>query len=244
MENQREKNQKKLKIVAIVGASDFNKEHFVKNFKKNIFCSVIAADYGYKHLEEIDIVPNVAIGDFDSLGYVPKENKVASVQIQENIKHNIIEPIRVMEYPADKDKSDLELAINEALETKPNLIMIYGALGNRLDFSFSTIQMLSHCTDYNVGVFAVGQKYSCFALKGNTGFGLKVPKDVKNRKVSIFSLSDVALIEKSVGLRWNYNNTPLTSAMSLGVSNEVVAEEFSLKVQQGKVLIVFDTDLV
>lgn len=243
--NEKPQQKKKAKIIAIVAAADFNEVHFMNSLKSNMFANIIAADAGYRHLETRAVVPNVVIGDFDSLGYVPKEDKVASVQLKEDVDANVPKNMRVMQYPTDKDKTDLELAIDEALSQKPQIIMIYGGLGKRMDMTFSTIQMLSHVGDYRVGVFCVGDKESCAIVNGPSEFGLGIPNsDEIDKSISIFSLNDVSLIEASQGLKWPYVNTALTSAMSLGVSNEIVANQMKIKVKQGKILLVFSSDLL
>lgn len=237
--------QKKAKIVAVVAASEFNEKNFIRGLKNNMFASIIAADGGYRHLDSRGIVPNIVIGDFDSLGYVPKDEKKASIQTKEDVDAGNIQSMRVMQYPTDKDKTDLELAIDEAIRMKPQILMIFGALGKRLDQTLSTIQMLCHIADHRVGVFCVGNKESCAVVNGPSEFGLGIPNDEDiDKTISVFSLSDVSLIEHSQGLKWPYVNTALTSSMSLGVSNQIVSQQMKIKVKSGKILLVFSSDLL
>lgn len=244
-EQNKNQNKKKAKIIAVVAASDFNEAHFMKSVKSGMFASVIAADSGYRHLDSRGFTPNIVIGDFDSLGYVPKDDKPCSIQIKEDADSGNVKNMRVMQYPVDKDKTDLELAIDEALSQKPQIIFVYGALGKRMDMTLSTIQMLAHVSDHRVGVFCVGDKESCVVVNGPSEFGLGIPPvDEYNKTISVFSLSDVALIENSIGLKWPYVNTALTSSMSLGVSNEVVSSPVKIKVKQGKILVVFSSQLL
>ena len=201
-QNQAPQQKKRAKIIAIVAASDFNEKNFMKSLQGNMFAGIIAADAGYRHLDSRGIVPNIVIGDFDSLGYVPKEDKQASVQLKEDVDAGTPKNIRVMQYPEDKDKTDLELAIDEALNMKPQILMIYGALGKRLDQSLSSIQMLSHIADHRVGVFCVGDKEACAVVNGPSEFGLGIPNDDSlDKTISIFSLTDVSLVEASQGLK-------------------------------------------
>ena len=201
-EKKQEQQKKKAKVIAIVAASDFNEDHFMSGVKNGMFASVIAVDAGYRHLDARGFIPNIVVGDFDSLGYVPKEDKTASIQLKEDVDNGETKLLRVMQYPQDKDKSDLELAIDEALSQKPQILFIYGALGKRLDMTISSIQMLSHIADHRVGVFCVGDKESCVVVNGPSEFGLGVsPEFADNKQISVFSLSDVSLIEASLGLR-------------------------------------------
>lgn len=252
MDEQNQNNQdankqvkKRAKIVAIVAASEFNEAHFMNSVKGGMFASVIAADAGYRHLDSRAFVPNIVVGDFDSLGYVPPEDKKASIQLKEDVDAGNPQNMRVMQYPEDKDKSDLELAIDEALNMKPQILMIYGALGKRLDQTLSSIQMLSHIADHRVGVFCIGDKYACAVVNGPSEFGLGIPpSDEIDKTVSIFSLTDVSLVEASQGLKWPYTNTAITNSMSLGISNEITDKQMKIKVKMGKILLVFSAELL
>ena len=201
-DDQDQKPKPRPKVIALVASSDFNAAHFAVSFNNRVFASIIAVDGGMKYLDKMGVVPNLCIGDFDSLGYVPKEDKNASIQLTKDVESNQQKKMRVMQYPVNKDKTDLELAIDEAIAEKPQLLIIYGALGQRLDQTISTIQMLSHVSDTRVGVFCIGVDSSCVAINGPSEFGLGVPNFQEvDKTFSIFSLTDVALIEASRGLK-------------------------------------------
>lgn len=242
---QEQQKQQKPKIVAVVAASDFNEKHFMSSLQNNMFAGVIAADAGYRHLDQRGVVPNLVIGDFDSLGYVPQEDKKASVQLNSDLEKNEPKNIRVMQYPEDKDKTDLELALDEAIAMKPQIIMLYGALGKRLDQTYSTFQMLGHVSDHRIGIFCVGDKEAAVVVNGPSEFGLGIPdSDEIDKTISIFSLTDVSLVEASQGLQWPYVNTALTNCMSLGVSNIINAKQMKIKVKQGKIIMIFSSELL
>ena len=67
-------------------------EGLPNNFKKGKDHIVIAADGGYNHLLNLDIKPDIVLGDFDSLGFVPETSEI--------IKH-----------PVKKDDTDTLLAV-------------------------------------------------------------------------------------------------------------------------------------
>ena len=94
---------------ALVGATDFNAVHF----ESQGFDCVIAVDGGYESLRAIGCEPDVAVGDFDSLGFVPAGDNVDV-------------------HPSEKDESDMELAIRMAAARGFDTLLIYGALAQRL----------------------------------------------------------------------------------------------------------------
>lgn len=84
---------------------------------------VIAADAGYMQLGGIR--PDLVVGDFDSLGFAP-ENE------------------RVVRHPARKDDTDTLLAVKLGLEKGCTRFVILGGLGGRLDHTIANIQTLSY----------------------------------------------------------------------------------------------------
>ena len=80
-----------MKTCVIFGAAEF--EALVAPVTENDL--VIAADGGVIHVEKLGIQPDVILGDFDSLGYVPQGARV---------------------YPVEKDDTDSMLAVRLGLE--------------------------------------------------------------------------------------------------------------------------------
>jgi len=89
----------------------------------------IGADQGAEVLLEHDICPDVSIGDFDSVNQASLE-KIKEISIQ-------FKP-----YPNEKDETDLELAINQALNWNPKHILLFGVTGGRIDHSMANLQLL------------------------------------------------------------------------------------------------------
>ena len=81
---------------------------------------LIAADGGANHLLKMGILPEVVIGDLDSVG----EDTLFELTSAE---------VEIQQYSEDKDETDIELALGYAVELRPSSILIVGALGGRLD---------------------------------------------------------------------------------------------------------------
>ena len=80
---------------------------------------------------------DVAIGDFDSLGYVPQARIVSR-------------------HPVKKDKSDLELALDRVASYGFDEVVIYGALGGRLDHTLSNLQLAAKFAERGIEVTFIG----------------------------------------------------------------------------------------
>ncbi|RFC63787.1 thiamine diphosphokinase [Fulvimarina endophytica] len=85
-------------------------------------CRVIAADAGIRHARALGLEPELWLGDFDSVDEPPEETDAAEIR----------------SFPAGKDKTDGQLAIEAAIERGATSILLVGALGGpRSDHAFS-----------------------------------------------------------------------------------------------------------
>lgn len=91
---------------------------------------LVAVDGGGRHLFERSILPDVLIGDLDS---VPRE-------CLEWCRAN---RVPVIKYPAEKDQTDAELALDYARDNGADKVLVYGALGGRIDHTLANIALLS-----------------------------------------------------------------------------------------------------
>jgi thiamine pyrophosphokinase len=90
----------------------------------------IGVDRGLYTLIKSNIIPEMAFGDFDSI----TEDERKEVEERGCLLHT---------YPAEKDETDLELAINWALLQEDEQIVLLGCTGGRLDHELINIQMLN-----------------------------------------------------------------------------------------------------
>lgn len=202
---------------ALVAASDFNAEHFEKLDAEGAFGEVYAVDAGFAHLEAIGRVPDLAIGDFDSLGYVPMAKRVAR-------------------FPVKKDKSDFELALDRARDMGFSEVVAYGVLGGRLDHTIAALQLIARFAEEGMDVTAVSDTYAVRALAGPDLFELPL---LEQGVVSVFSVSDEAsgVIER--GMEYALNDAVLTNRTSLGLSNELTGEPAAVGVESGTLLVFY-----
>lgn len=91
---------------------------------------VIAADSGADWLQKIGVVPDVLIGDYDSI--LPDN--------LEKIKNNGL--TRWVQHKTDKDQTDMELCVDEALRLGAEKVRIFGGFGTRMDHTVANINLL------------------------------------------------------------------------------------------------------
>lgn len=196
---------------ALVGASEFNSEQFSARNGAGAFDAVIAVDGGFASLAAVGCAPDLAIGDFDSLGYVP-------------------EGVEVLAFPPEKDASDMELALGEAVARGADAVEVYGALGGRFDHTLANLQLLASFAERGLAVSAVGEHESVVFLVGPGELRLPaLPSGI----VSVFSLTDVSTGVVEEGLKYGLDGVALTNRTSWGLSNELVGTPARIALESG-----------
>ena len=200
---------------ALVAASDFNAGHFMEMYRAETFDAVYAVDAGFAHLESVDVSPDMAIGDFDSLGYVPQAR-------------------RVVRHPVEKDESDLELALDRVKSRAYDEVYVYGALGGRLDHTIANMQVCARFAEEGMIVYLVGLDQMVRILVGPDVYEL--PR-LEKGTVSVFSATDEShgVIER--GMKYSIDDQTLTNRTTWGLSNELEGEAAAVAVENGTLFV-------
>ena len=189
----------------------------------------IACDAGFMYARDLGILPDLIVGDFDSLGELGPDAERTLDEIRES------NPDRVIQLEVRKDDTDTMKAVKIALLKGYKKIFLYGALGGgRFDHSFANIQTLLYIkhnggTGYIMDrdrMLMIAENETVKFNKGNTGY------------ISVFSLSEKSEGVTLKGLMYTLDNGVLTADFPLGVSNEFIQdEEAELSVERGTLLI-------
>jgi thiamine pyrophosphokinase len=180
---------------------------------------IAAADSGLVHAENAGVRPDWIVGDMDSLDNISRLDKYP--------------PNRVIRYPADKDFTDTELAINLLWKKGCNNITIAGGGGGRLDHILAIAALFER--EYPPRRWFTSREK--IVLVSNEFHHISK----KSRIVSIFPLGNGPWKAQSSGLKWPLD-TAAASAMwkrgFFGISNTAETGEFTVKVSAGNFLIV------
>ena len=111
---------------------------WVKEFIKTINAEyIIAADSGLKYIDELGLVPDMILGDYDSVedGLLDKYKS-----------------IDIKTYPREKDYTDTHIAIINALKAGASEIYILGATGTRMDHTFTNFSISKYEAGKNISI--------------------------------------------------------------------------------------------
>lgn len=195
-------------------AGDFGK--LARPVDKSDF--LLAADGGLAHLQKLGLRPDGIIGDFDSLGYIPKEAQV---------------------FPAEKDDTDSMLAVRKGLQLGYRRFELYGTLdGPRLDHTIANLQTLLFLASHGAEGYLIGVHHTVTAVQNGT---IHFPKTAKGI-ASVFCLGKDAKGITIEGLQYGLENGTLTAGFPLGVSNHFVGKAAAIRVEDGTLLVLYDTE--
>ncbi len=207
----------------IVASGKFENTPQIIKLIKNSEC-IICADGGARHLRTLNIVPDILIGDFDSI-------------TPEDITFLTSESIKTISFPSKKDKTDTELCIDWAIEHGANSITLIGVTGTRQDHTLANIFLLKKMAlkkvkgkiiDKNNEIQIAVDK---LVIKGN-------PRDF----LSLIPISDRVRGIKLKGLEYPLDHDDILLGSTLGISNRFLSNSASISVESGLLLVIKSKD--
>jgi thiamine pyrophosphokinase len=180
---------------------------------------IICADGGYAHVSELGLVPDVVLGDFDSM---ERDHVVCR---------------EVLTYPPEKDATDTEIAVDYALEEGFDEILLLGCLGTRMDHSLANLFLLKKIAvsgaqgrilDEHNCVYYCRKQIEVSGKSGDTLSVIPIEGDVEG-----------AVTE---GLYYELHGETLHFGSSRGVSNVLTGETAKVSFSKGSALVIVARD--
>ncbi|OLP66483.1 Thiamine pyrophosphokinase [Bacillus pumilus] len=186
----------------------------------------VGVDRGTVFLLENGIVPARAFGDFDS---------VTDEELRELKKR--LPALNV--FQAEKDETDLELALNWALRQRPEHIRIYGITGGRADHFLGNVQLLFKGIQHKQPISLV-DKQNIIQMYGPGSY--KVMQDLDKKYVSFLPFG--APVEKLTleGFKYPLKNCHIEPGSTLCISNELIHSNGTFSFDEGILIMVRSKD--
>jgi len=195
------------------------KDNFTKfNLSTNESDFVIAADGGYDLLKDMSVIPDILIGDLDSIGEVPDN-------------------IDIIKFPSEKDDTDTFLAYKLGYEKGYRTFVIFGGIGGRIDHTLANIKTIETISDNNGRGFLIGNNTILTSICDCIEF----PKGCEGY-ISVFSNRTISNGVTIKGLKYTISNTDFSSSTTLGTSNEFIGKRAEISVTNGNLLITWNQD--
>jgi len=178
----------------------------------------IAVDGGLRHMTAMNLIPHLIIGDLDSAD-------------PEDVHRFEAQGVEVRKFPPEKDETDLELALDAALEMNPDIIWIAGALGNRLDQTLGNIFLLTHSKLARVDVRIVDGIRQVFLIRESA-----VIQGNSGQRLSLLPLNGLVKGVQTKGLKYPLKKETLYPEKSRGISNRLTGSTATITIQNGLLL--------
>jgi thiamine pyrophosphokinase len=205
---------------------------FAKEYLSNQqFDTIIAVDSGMVAAKELDLQVHYIVGDFDS---VPKE----VLEYYRNIVSKS-DSIILKEYNPIKDSTDTHIAIELAMELKPDEIILLGATGSRIDHMLANIHLLYIPLRKKIKAFIIDEHNKIYLLNQDIALN---KKELYGSYLSLQPFTEVVSNVTLTGFKYPLDKKDLYIGDSLGVSNEVTEEQANILLQKGILIVIESKD--
>ena len=213
------------KKCVIIGAGDFFPGTFfakMEEEKKRDDYFIIVADGGWKYACGVSVVPDLIIGDFDSV-------------TQEEFMNIRKSGIKTIELPEKKDETDMLAAIHCGQRTGVEEFHIFAGMGSRPDHSYANIQCLLELAKKDAKGYLYYPDGIATVIKNSV---LNFPKE-KSGTISVFSMSEISKGVTLKGLKYPLEDYTMINSYPIGVSNEFTGVPSSVEVVEGMLLVFY-----
>ncbi len=209
-----------MKAIIIASGKSINKEIFNDIYAENDF--IICADGGLNYLDSLSMTPNLIVGDFDS------------VDKSLLVKYN---NVKIRKFLPEKDFTDTEIAVEEAISSGYKEIVIFGATGTRLDHTMANIMLIERYIKLNIDIKIIDDNNYIQILNKNIILDKK-----EGYYLSIIPITDYIEGITLRGLKYPLNNVKVKRGSTLCISNEVIDANAEILITSGVGLLFLSRD--
>ena len=182
---------------------------------------VYAVDGGLAVADEAGVVPDYLVGDFDT----------ADAALVERYERSCI----TLRHKSEKDATDTELALDDALERGAERIVLLGATGSRLDHTMANIHMLYRVLQKGKEACIINEN-NRITLYGNSF--VRRREELFGEYVSFLPFFGEVTGVTLSGVKYPLSGATMTAGNSLGISNEGLEEEIRVSFSSGYLLMI------
>jgi len=185
---------------------------------------IICADGAAKYLRTIDFVPDLLLGDLDSI------DKDAKLWMEEK-------KVPLKKFPEKKDQTDTEIALEYSVSKEPDEIEVLGAFGSRMDHTLANVQLLEGFFDSGISIRLMDEQNEVWLLGKHTRIVGR-----KNENLSIIPITESVTGVSLRGFEYPLENSRLARGHTLGISNIIRDHKAEISFKEGKLLAVIARD--
>lgn len=181
---------------------------------------IICADGGIRHLFHMNLLPNLVVGDFDSMD-------------ERHMKYLREHNINICQFSERKDFTDTELAVQYAISHGATEIHFFGAMGSRMDHTLANILLLVPLLQQGIRA-SIQDEHNHIWITSDVLF---LEGEV-GEYVSILPLTPEVEGITLNGLEYPLEDATIKMGQSIGVSNQLAAQHASITIKKGIILVI------
>jgi thiamine pyrophosphokinase len=172
-------------------------------------CATLAVDKGAEYCKKAGLVPHLYVGDKDS----------ADMEVLQSVSEAGVE---MLEFPSEKDLTDLQLALSETAERFPGSgVLATGVWGGRFDHLFSAVFSMVWSCKWGLSPLGMAdEKEVLLFLQGPERIILEFREIPRN--FSLLALSGRCGDVSVEGVRWELHGEEILLDEPYAISNEVL----------------------
>lgn len=178
---------------------------------------VICADDGLAYAEDLGLVPDRVVGDFDSA-----DPALLSLYRDRGVLFD--------QYPVRKDQTDTQIAVDTLLAMGAGEIWIVAGAGTRLDHSYANLMLLFRIADTGVNAFLINQYNLIIPVRKELDI-----QGEPGQVVSFLPFGGDATVDSATGLSYPLDGLHLGMMEPVGISNVMLGEKAHVRLKKGRV---------
>jgi thiamine pyrophosphokinase len=176
---------------------------------------VIAADRGAWYCLQAGIIPDLVVGDMDSIP-------------EEALEELRVGNVTVLTFSPHKDKTDTQIALEVALKRGAREIEILSGIGSRFDHSLANVHLLHLALKTGVRARIVSERQIIFLIEGEC--------TLTNEEGTTISFLPLGMMASGItlkGFAYELDDATMEIGLPWGVSNVITDQHALVRVREG-----------
>jgi len=222
---------------SLIIAGGFLNQSFAEEYYKTLSVDkVFAVDKGLEYADALHIVPDVILGDFDTV------DKTLLARYEKRILEGELKAC-IKRHPAHKDASDTELALYKAIEMGTDEVTILAGTGSRLDHVLMNMELLLVAERKGVSCYMVDETNRIQLLSDETRTEVIIQRARQyGTYLSVIPVSSVVEGLTISGVAYPLKDKKIAQGTSLTVSNQITNDFAIVSLKQGAVWVMESKD--
>ncbi len=179
---------------------------------------VIAADSGYDHLLRMGVRPQLLLGDLDSISQAALHDAQTG-------------QLEVERFPTEKDYTDTELVLREAVRRGAGTVLACGMFGGRLDHTLANVLLLASPVLRHTDVRMLDEHQEVRLVRGSVRIRIQ-----EGEVISLIPVGGPVQGITTSGLYYPLSDATLETGPALGISNVAAGSHAEVSVGSGSLL--------